>query len=55
MRNSNKPETTDLEECKRRIFCILREFNCSIEASDDYCWALLRDNDTDETVSAEKE
>ena len=53
MRNSENNKKTDLEECKERINAILREFNCSIE-TDDYHWAWLRDNDTNETVGIER-
>ena len=43
-------DVSDIDVCKDRIQSILREFNCSIIASDDYCWPLLLDLDTEETT-----
>lgn len=46
-----KPEEiNDLEECKRRIEALLREYNCEMMSADEWHSVLIRDKDTDETT-----
>ena len=49
MKRTDENKITDLEECKRKIQDILREYNCTIE-TDDYAGLWMRDKDTDETI-----
>lgn len=52
MKNSNRKQLSDLEECKIKLAALLREYNCSLTDNEEGPWVLLTDNDTGETINA---
>ena len=49
MKAKDDSESNDIEVCKRKIEAILLEYNCEIQ-TDDYHYAWLYDNDTEQTT-----
>lgn len=53
MKQSNRKQLSDLEECKMKLAEVLREYNCKLtDPVHDGSWVLLVDIDTGETINA---
>lgn len=55
MKHTIENKTTDIEECRNKLFNLLREYNCQLISADEWQHVLLLDKDTNETVSVSRE
>lgn len=44
-------KSSDIEECRQKIFALLSEYGCQLISQDEWHGVLIRDNHTDETMS----